>query len=179
MTNPKDLAEKIHQISRETGYPIRYKTDLDIDLNVIGRFPGKKLILLLREDGSACVPLNIGCDPISVTYWEKYKKFVFFVDTRLGCIKPIPYEQAKTLLNEPPQNLTKSMSSHELRNAVNAVLKFGCDHAIWGVFNPPKYENFQNWEQWRNYFLGCDNSVMSGYMHSAIKLANSKRDRVA
>lgn len=165
------LKDRMQAVSDEIGYPRHFKSDLDVDFNLVEKYHGSQMIWLLREHGTVMVPLKMGVDPVMITGWmEKGNTFPFLVDTSSGEVTPLSAQEAIEVVNKPPIELNREASKENLIEKVNGILEKGCENGIWGLFQKPIFDEFETWSAWLAYFRSTNNAVMIDFMAKAIRL---------
>jgi len=164
-------------LSEDFKLPQYPQSDLDFDFEAIEQFDGLKLIWLLRTDGTVLVPIQMGVNPIDISYWlwstHGQKVIPFLIDTTTGLIEKIDFEQAEKLIMKMPCVLSVFQDKQGIINHVNDVLKKGAKLHIWGAFKPLEIANFEeSWKEWQDHFFSIGNRLMFNFMEKAIRLTH-------
>lgn len=168
----EELHHRMLGIAKSHHLPELYANDLNDDLRILKVFEGCKFVWLLRTCGSTLVPVSVGADPAHVTHWlfskHGQRVLAFVVDSAVGTIEKIDFEQAEALIQQCPLSITSFTSSETILRDVNAILTNGVNKGVWGCFERPSI-NVNDWISWSGYFRSSGNSVMLSLMDKAIK----------
>jgi hypothetical protein len=161
--------------------PKAYTGDFGLDLDLLRAVADDctHAVWLLRDCGTVLVPLNLGIDPVYITYWlwgnhdQTVKAYLLHLE--IGLVEPITFDRAESLVNRPPAHIQATDSSEAIYQAVNDVLERGCRLRVWGVFNPPEsVESIGGWQAWQAYFSNSGNRLMADFMGKAIRFTSNR-----
>ncbi|WP_438320224.1 hypothetical protein NMD70_18270 (plasmid) [Edwardsiella tarda] len=174
MSHIEKLKAEMLSISQKNKLPTFYADDLEKDLSMLEKYNGRELIWVLRTCGSLLVPIKVGVHPTYVMHWTTRSSgqeiVMFLVDTRLGIIEKINFDEANRMIQQPPCQLNTSMSKEKLSDLVDHVLSVGCSLKVWGVFESPTYGiSKNNWAEWQRYFKAAGNYIMDDFISKAIR----------
>lgn len=166
-----DTHQKLVEIAKSKSMPEIYCSDIEMDLGILNKFTDKSFVWVLRDSGTTLLPLGIGVDPgYLVPYADQQSKskttkiFFYHIDFN-GDVKLIDHKEALSLINKKPSFLGAS-TIEEIIDQTNAVLSFGKDFGIWGIFNKPKFE-IRDWKSWHKFFRSAGNQPMTEFLDEA------------
>lgn len=161
-------------VSDSLKLPEAYRGDLELDHQGLSLFDGCDFVWLLRTNGTVLVPINLGIDPVYITYWlwgnHGQDVVPFLVSAETGMIEKITFERAERLIMQAPCELSSMMSNQQLTKAVQTVLERGCELKIWGMFeSPSSVSTIGGWSDWQSYFASSGNRMMAEFMGKALR----------
>lgn len=149
------------EVVKNPGLLVHYQSDLEVDKIILEAYPNSEFVWVLRECGTAMIPLYKGVDSTHITYWVKEEKSKFFHLTRTE-IKEISRENASFLAEKPPFNPALCDDAETLLEMVNAVLSDGHERGWWE-------SNGKSWAEMENKFSNSSNKVMAKFLFDAIE----------
>jgi hypothetical protein len=181
MQHPQDAINLLHRhmltVAANLKLPQVFQDDLQTDLHVMRVYSGERFIWILRTGGTVMAPLNIGVDPIYVSYWldnevHGQKVIPFLVDTKSLSVEKITSQKALELIFTPP-SINQSLPIDAITAYVDNFLREGHEMQRWGLFKAPTLD-IKDWTAWLSYFSRTKNHVMVSFMEKAIRCRSQK-----
>ena len=74
-----NIIELMKAHSNQIELPVNYKSDIEIDFEILNKYGNIKYIWMLRENGSLLFPLQVGASEFHLKYYlEEIAQLVFF-----------------------------------------------------------------------------------------------------
>lgn len=180
MSTSNNLIQNMKNHANAVNLPKLHKDDLKLDFNIIRKYGNCRYIWLLRESGTAIVPLKRGINPLHILNYiddENARCFLIngFEETTFKSLKK---DKVDAMLHELPIDFSTITDSQQLIDQLMKLLDD--DNVRQCAFHvAEKCSGPSGWEKLQRFYESGKNAVMELTMKKARnKLVTLSRERV-
>lgn len=168
MSTFDNLIKNMKKHSNDINLPLIYKDDLNIDFKVISKYGNCCYVWLLRDSGTALIPLKRGVNPLFImNYIHDESARCFLINGyESGKFQELKKENVESMLNELPIDFSYITDSQHLINQITKLLDDD-NVRCCGFQVADKCSSPAGWERLERFYDGGKNAVMARTMKVA------------
>lgn len=168
-----NIIELMKAHSNQIELPVNYKSDIEIDFEILNKYGNIKYIWMLRENGSLLFPLQVGASEFHLKYYlerDRTARFFHITSIHNQLFKELKHHEVLKLIAEEPIRFSEINTREHLIKSVALLLSD--TNVVSAAFDTPKYgSEAMYWHDWKNWFSRT-NPQMEKVMKKSIAMLN-------